>query len=120
MATKEDYKGIVAGIQSRGGFAKLRTTDGIGQNLYCASRKADRGLFGNSFWVWYCPDVRGWFLSTWSPRYYKADSSTDIVELCMACLALDDKPIARLPDAVIAKFHLTEISDDEFETICRS
>jgi hypothetical protein len=120
MATKENYEDIITGIESRGGFTTLRTSKCIGYNLICASRKTNEGLSGNSFWIWYRADTRSWFLATWSPRHYAVDFSADLVELCMTCLALDDRPIACLPDAVIAKFHLNEICDDDFEAICRS
>lgn len=118
MATKEIYKQISSEIEKRGGFTTLRNDEYGGYSLLCASRMNDDAtLGGNSFWIWFNHQSSAWFLSTWSPCHYVIPSSVDVVEVCVQCLFLSDSAMPSLPDAIIAKFNLGQLSETDFDSL---
>jgi hypothetical protein len=72
---------------------------------------------GNSFWVTHSRNR--WYLFTWAPRGYSLPESAHIAELCRAFMASNERAAFTVSDAIIAKFGLTELSEEETAAICR-
>ena len=68
---------------------------------------------GNSFWLSLQDGT--WYLSTWLPACYRIPADQDVVALCKACMEFGTSAMYRVPDEIIARFDLDEISDGEFE-----
>jgi hypothetical protein len=67
---------------------------------------------GNSFWV--SLQSGTWYLSTWSPNCYRIPASEDIIAVCSACMEHGTSAMYRVPDEIVARFGLRQISDAEF------
>ena len=70
---------------------------------------------GNSFWL----SLQGgtWLLCTWSPVCYRIPKDQDIVAVCSACMEFGTSAMYCVPEHIAARFHLKEISDEEFEKL---
>jgi hypothetical protein len=116
MASKADYRILKAGIKDGGRFTSLRHDKYGGFNLVCVSdRDEDARLHGNSFWVWYSRDSSDWYIVTWAPVHYLIPSGCNLVDLCLECLAVDTRPIWRIPKRLIAKFKLRVVANRKFD-----
>jgi hypothetical protein len=72
---------------------------------------------GNSFWLTHhCGE---WLIGTWLPVCYRLPASADVVALCVACMEVGNSAMYRVPDSIIARFGLREISDDEYTQMFR-
>jgi hypothetical protein len=65
----------------------------------------------NSFWL--SVQSGTWYLSTWLPACYRISPNEDLLALCSACMTVGTSAMYRVPDEIIARFNLEEISDSE-------
>lgn len=70
---------------------------------------------GNSFWLSQNQGV--WYLSTWSPVCYRVPENQDLVQLCVACMAIGTSAMYRVPPDIAARFKLQEIDDRQYERL---
>ena len=70
---------------------------------------------GNSFWLSQTQGV--WYLSTWLPVCYRVPVNQDIVQLCLACMAVGTSAMYRVPPDIVTRFELQEIDDRQYERL---
>ncbi len=68
---------------------------------------------GNSFWLSW--QLGAWHLITWSPACYRLPTSQNVVEVCLACMKIGTSAMYRIPDEIMARFSLEQISENDFD-----
>lgn len=58
-----------------------------------------------------------WYLSTWSPVHYRVPAEQDVVQLCVACMAVGTSAMYRVPAEIVGRFQLQEIDDRQYEEL---
>ncbi|SRR5258705_6076005 len=70
---------------------------------------------GNSFSLSHYQGI--WYLSTWSPVYYRIPAGQDVAAVCVACMAVGSSAMYRVPSEIVARFGLQEIDDRQYERL---
>src|SRR5436190_12972655 len=70
---------------------------------------------GNSFWLSQREGL--WYLTTWSPVHYRIPADQDVVQLCIACMALGTSAMSQVSPELIARFKLQDIDDRQYEEL---
>ena len=70
---------------------------------------------GNSFWL--SLQNGAWYLSTWSSVCYRIPEDQDLVAVCSVCMGFGTSAMDRVPDEIAARFNMSQISEDEFESL---
>lgn len=66
---------------------------------------------GNSFWVSHREG--SWYLCTWFPTCYRVPHEADLVRLCADFVDHGRSAQPCIPRAMVEKYHLTELADEE-------
>jgi len=72
---------------------------------------------GNSFWL--TRAAGGWHLFTWASAGYRIPEGVDVARLCRSCVAHGSSAMARVPAHLAREFGLSELSDNEAESVYR-
>src|SRR5262249_50304320 len=67
---------------------------------------------GNSFWLSFRDST--WHLVTWSPVCYRIPPDQDVAALCLACMKVNRSAMYGVPDDIVSRFGLTEVTSHEF------
>ena len=81
--------------------------------LVCATRGGKWGLGGNSLWVTKKSDR--WYIGTWTPRIYCIPPDCNLEDVIRTVLSTDHAALYKIPQEIVDRYRLVEISFDEFE-----
>jgi hypothetical protein len=108
----ELYDPLIAALAKRSIEAYFQSSD----QLVLSTQKGSVMPFGgNSFWVSLKQGC--WYLSTWVPVCYEAPLATDLPSLCAEFATLGRCAQAVVPKALVDKYGLRELGEDEFARV---
>jgi len=70
---------------------------------------------GNSFWVHEHDGV--WYICTWTPYAYRLPPEGSIASLCLECMSHGTTAMYRVPEELIDKYQLAELSEAEMDDL---
>lgn len=105
----DSYPSLISALNAAGLSGQQLRSDQLVVSVQRGPVWPDRG---NSFWVSLQRGV--WYLSTWLPACYRIPAGQEVAAVCSACMAVGGSAMYRVPDEIVVRFGLAELSDDEF------